>query len=219
MAKWSRNELRRIEAVEELELASLRRDGPLANPVTIWVVRVGDDLYVRSWKGHDGAWFRATQVRHEGHIKAGDVDRDVTVLREADGDINDQIDTAYRASTAATAAATLTPWWPLGREPRRSSWCRATGGSAEHEHLIDGWCSLVHHGVIWLHGQTREIRSAKRVDSDRDRQARAHAGQGPEDERQSCARRSDRSRPRVQGRREGAILCAREATHGIPGRC
>jgi hypothetical protein len=33
------------------------------------VAVVGDDLYVRSYRGRGGAWFRGTQVRHEGHIK------------------------------------------------------------------------------------------------------------------------------------------------------
>ena len=61
MATWTKDELQKIGASEELELASLRRDGMLTNAVTIWVVRVVDDLYVRSWKGDDGAWFRATQ--------------------------------------------------------------------------------------------------------------------------------------------------------------
>ena len=41
-------ELSRIEAADELQLASVRRDSALLNPVTIWVVRVGDDVYVRS---------------------------------------------------------------------------------------------------------------------------------------------------------------------------
>src|SRR5919197_4624457 len=96
MTAWTRDELGKIEAAEELELASVRRDGTLRNPVTIWVVRVGDDLYVRSWKGRTGSWFSASQVRHEGHIQAGGVDKDVTFLAEADVDINDQIDAAYR---------------------------------------------------------------------------------------------------------------------------
>lgn len=45
--------------------------------MTIWVVRHGDDLYVRSYRGRSGSWFRGTQVRHEGHIQAGGVDKDV----------------------------------------------------------------------------------------------------------------------------------------------
>jgi hypothetical protein len=74
---------------------SLRRDGTLRNPVTIWVVRHDDDLYVRSAYGRESAWFRGTQACHEGHIQAGGVDKDVTFV-DADQDINDQIDAAYR---------------------------------------------------------------------------------------------------------------------------
>jgi hypothetical protein len=92
----TRDELAKISAAEELELAPVRRDETLGNPVTIWVVRVGDDLYVRSWKGDAGAWFRATQVRHAGHIEAGGVGKDVTFVAETDVDVNDRIDAAYR---------------------------------------------------------------------------------------------------------------------------
>jgi hypothetical protein len=85
-----------VEAAEELELASIRRDGTVGSPVTIWVVGVGDNLYVRSWKGREGAWFRATQTRHEGHINAGGVGKDVSFVAETVADINDRIDAAYR---------------------------------------------------------------------------------------------------------------------------
>jgi hypothetical protein len=57
---------------------------------------VGDDLYVRSRKGRTSRWFRATQVRHAGHVKAGGVGKDVTFVAEGDDDVNDQIDAAYR---------------------------------------------------------------------------------------------------------------------------
>jgi hypothetical protein len=58
-AAWTAEELARIGAAEELEIAPRRRDGTLRRAVPIWVVRVGDDLYVRSWRGSHGAWFRA----------------------------------------------------------------------------------------------------------------------------------------------------------------
>ncbi|HEX9925760.1 MAG TPA: DUF2255 family protein, partial [Anaerolineae bacterium] len=67
----------------------------LRKPVIIWVVRVGDDLYVRSVYGRTSAWFRGVQTRHEGHIRAGGVDKDVTFVEEADPAVNDQIDAAY----------------------------------------------------------------------------------------------------------------------------
>jgi hypothetical protein len=93
MTAWTNDELTSIGTAEELQIASTRPDGTLRNPRTIWVVRVGDDLYVRSMYGRGGGWFPGTQVRHQGHIRAGGVDRDVTV---ADADLNDQIDAAYR---------------------------------------------------------------------------------------------------------------------------
>jgi hypothetical protein len=95
MSKWTDNELSRIGAAEELEIASPRRDGTLRNPVTIWVVRHGDDLYVRSVNGRTSSWFRSAQARHEAHIEAGGVENDV-LLVETD-DLNDEIDAAYRA--------------------------------------------------------------------------------------------------------------------------
>ena len=95
MTTWTNDELTKIGAAEELEIAPLRRDGTPRNPVTIWVVRHGDNLYVRSVNGRTGAWFRGTQVRHEGHIQAGGVEKDVTFV-DAGPDIHDQIDGAYR---------------------------------------------------------------------------------------------------------------------------
>ena len=96
MTGWTIDELTKIEAADELEIASIRRDGTLRNLVTIWVVRLGDDLYVRSVNGRTGAWFRGTQVRHEGRIGAGGVEKDVTFV-DADDGINDQIEDAYRS--------------------------------------------------------------------------------------------------------------------------
>ena len=96
MAQWTDAELDRIDAAEELELASARRDGTLRNPVTIWVVRVGDDLYVRAVRGRAG-WFRGTQTRHEGHISVGGIEKDVTFAVETDPAIHRRIGDAYRA--------------------------------------------------------------------------------------------------------------------------
>lgn len=95
MTAWTSDELDKIGAAEELELASLRRDGTLRKPVTVWVVRRGDDLYVRAYKGRTAAWFRGTQDRREGRIRADGVEKDVT-FADADRDIDDQLDAAYR---------------------------------------------------------------------------------------------------------------------------
>jgi hypothetical protein len=97
MTTWTNDELKKIGTAEELQIASLRADGTLRKPVIIWVVRLGDDLYVRSVNGRTSAWFRGVQTRHEGHIRAGGVEKDVTFVEELSSNINDQIDAAYAA--------------------------------------------------------------------------------------------------------------------------
>lgn len=97
MSTWSNDELSKIGNVEELQIAGLRENGILRKPVIIWVVRVGDDLYVRSAHGRNSAWFRGVLVRHKGRIWAGGVEKDTAFLEETDPGINDQIDAAYLA--------------------------------------------------------------------------------------------------------------------------
>ena len=111
---WTSDELTKIETAEELEIASLRGDGTLRKPRTIWVVRVGDDLYVRSVNGRGSDWFRGVITRHEGHIEAGGVSKDVTFMEvDVDDPINTQIDDVYRAKyrrySASIINTTLTP--------------------------------------------------------------------------------------------------------------
>jgi hypothetical protein len=97
MTTWTSDELKKVGTAEELQIASLRRDGTLRKPVIIWVVRVGDDLYVRSVNGRTSAWFRGVASCHAGQIRAGGVVKDVTFVEEPDPVINEQIDAAYRA--------------------------------------------------------------------------------------------------------------------------
>jgi hypothetical protein len=107
MNPWTSTELDKIGSAEELQIASLRRDDTLRKPVTIWVVRLGDDLYVRSVNGRTSAWFRGVQTRHEGHIRAGGVEKDVTIVEEPDSHINEQIDAAYATKYRHYAASII----------------------------------------------------------------------------------------------------------------
>jgi hypothetical protein len=101
---WTSDELDKIAAADELQVASIRRDGRLRNPVTIWVVRLGADLYVRSVYGRTSGWFRGTRDQHEGHIRAADIEKNVTFV-DADSDISEQIDAAYRTKYRRYAAS------------------------------------------------------------------------------------------------------------------
>lgn len=96
MSAWTNEELETVGRSDELNLCSLRTDGSLRDPVTMWVVRVGDDLYVRAVKGRGGPWFRGTQIRHAGRIRCGGVEKDVAFADETDAGVNEKIDAAYR---------------------------------------------------------------------------------------------------------------------------
>ena len=98
--------------------------------MTIWVVRHGDDLYVRSVNGRTAAWFRATQERHEGHIEAGGVEKDVTFVDvDTADDVDDQIDAAYRGKYRRYAASIVnTTLQPAGAS-RDAQTCAPRAGS------------------------------------------------------------------------------------------
>jgi hypothetical protein len=98
MAGWTQNELDKIGAAEELQLITFKKGGTPQPPVVIWVVRVGDNLYIRSWRGRSGVWFQQIQGRPEGRIEAGGVTKDVR-LEDASSDevLNNEIDLAYQS--------------------------------------------------------------------------------------------------------------------------
>jgi hypothetical protein len=93
---WSPEELNSIAATGEIEIAPRRLDGTFGRATTIWIVRVGDDVYVRSYRGRDGSWYRSVRRTHEGRLRAGRVERDVTVDEDHGAD-RAAIDDAYRA--------------------------------------------------------------------------------------------------------------------------
>ena len=66
MTTWTSDELDKIAAEEELQIASIQRDGMMRKPMPIWIVRHGDHLYVRSVNGRTFTWFLGTQCRHHG---------------------------------------------------------------------------------------------------------------------------------------------------------
>jgi hypothetical protein len=108
MSDWTAEELDTIGAAAELRIAALRPDGSLRPYTTIWAVRVGDGLYVRSYRGREGAWFRSVLRRAEGRIQAGGLTRNVTFTVAADSD-QAAIDQAYRSKYARYGASYVDP--------------------------------------------------------------------------------------------------------------
>jgi hypothetical protein len=106
MSRWTSDQLEKIGRAEELEIASIRRDGTLRNRVRVWVVRHGDRLYVRSVGGRNGSWFRGAQETHQGRVRAGGVEKDVT-FGDADRAVYGDVDAAYRAKYLRYAGSIL----------------------------------------------------------------------------------------------------------------
>jgi len=91
MTAWTSNELNKT----------------LRKPTTIWVVRVSNDLYIRSVNGRGSAWFRGVQTRHEGHFRAGGVEKAVSFVEESDSEINEQVNAAYATKYGRYAASII----------------------------------------------------------------------------------------------------------------
>ncbi|MCK9932478.1 DUF2255 family protein [Frankia sp. Mgl5] len=99
MTPWTDQELDRVGRASELRVAGRRPDGTLRGLVTIWSVRVGDSIYVRSVYGPESAWFRGTRTLGEGRIEVGGITKDVTFA--LDPTLDDKVNAAYRAKYGA----------------------------------------------------------------------------------------------------------------------
>ena len=75
--------------------------------MTVWLVRAGDDLYVRSAvKGRDAAWYRGVLETHRGRIWGGGMEIDVDFVT-AGPKVNDEVDAAYRSKYRRYAGPVL----------------------------------------------------------------------------------------------------------------
>jgi hypothetical protein len=102
MAIWNPSDMTSIGAADELAIATVRADGTLGPYTTIWVVCVSDDIYVRSYRGRTGAWFRRAEQTRQGRIRTRGIERDVTFEPVSDAE-QVAIDHAYRHKYARYA--------------------------------------------------------------------------------------------------------------------
>ena len=95
---WTEEEVRRIGDATELQVATERPDGTLRPYVTIWGVRSGDSIYIRSAHGPENGWFRHAAASGAGRIRAGGTERDVYFAQLDSSDpAQGHIDAAYHA--------------------------------------------------------------------------------------------------------------------------
>lgn len=115
MTTWTTDELD-IEAADELEMAPLRRDSTPRGLVPIWVVRDGDNLYVRSYRGRGGSWYRAARANGADGLVA--VGFEVRTTARPAGRATAPA-TRRRHTTGTDPGSRLPPPWWSGRAPRR----------------------------------------------------------------------------------------------------
>ena len=95
---WTPDQLRAIEGAHELEITTERPDGTLRRWVPIWVVRVGADVYVRTWELRDTGWFgHAVRIDH-ARVRVPGLEAEVVVEKvgAADTALRAAVDAAYR---------------------------------------------------------------------------------------------------------------------------
>lgn len=107
MSTWTSGELDVIGDATELHISTRRPDGTLRQPVPIWVVRVGDGVYVRSYKGTGGAWFQHASRQGIAHVSVAGLDRDVT-SEPADTSLRGAVNAAYQAKYASYGRSYVT---------------------------------------------------------------------------------------------------------------
>ncbi len=107
LTAWTDEELAAIAGANELTAAPLRNDGTVQSPRIVWVVRQGDDVYIRSVNGGEGAWFRGVQAHHAGHISAGGLEVDVS-FEDADHDLDDANEECRRKYVRSSAVEHIT---------------------------------------------------------------------------------------------------------------
>src|SRR4051794_24228468 len=95
MSGWSDADTRRFGAADEVQITTLKSDGSPRRYVPIWIVQVDDGLYVRSWRGHEGAWFRHARRELEGRLRLGGDERAVR-FEVPEESVQAGIDDAYR---------------------------------------------------------------------------------------------------------------------------
>ncbi|MEN2767603.1 DUF2255 family protein [Ornithinibacillus xuwenensis] len=96
MSKWSKEELGKIKAADDLHISPFREDGITnGTPTWIWSVVVEDDLYVRAYNGQSSSWYNAALQQKAGRITIAGLTKEVA-FEPANDSINETIDNAYR---------------------------------------------------------------------------------------------------------------------------
>ena len=126
MGNWTNEALDRLGAADEIDIDPAPADDTPRRPTTIWIVRVDGCLYVRSYRGPSGGWYRTAVRMRRGRVSVGSIEYGIKLESATDVD-RSAVDAAYRAKygrssyvdamVADAAAATTLRLTPRIRPP------------------------------------------------------------------------------------------------------
>jgi len=95
---WTAEQLAHVDAARELEIAVRRVDGTLRPWTPIWLVRVSDDVYVRTWYRRETGWFGTALRTKRARVRVPGVEVDVLIEHIGDTrpELRADVDAAYR---------------------------------------------------------------------------------------------------------------------------
>jgi len=105
-AGWKPETLSEIAGQEEIHIGSERESGGYNRWTPIWIVRVDDDLYIRSGFGTNGRWYR-NAVKSQAYIKASGALYKVDLVPQFDPVAIAAVDKAYRQKYATDPSLPL----------------------------------------------------------------------------------------------------------------
>jgi hypothetical protein len=108
-SRWTPQQLESIGASTELVISVRDEHGRFRRPTPIWVVCVGEGVYVRTWYRRSDGWFGHAVQSHRARIQVAGVDAEVAVvdISETHPERRADIDETYRTKYARYGRSTV----------------------------------------------------------------------------------------------------------------
>ncbi|GAA4703370.1 DUF2255 family protein [Phytohabitans rumicis] len=101
---WDAQTFDELAAVRDLDIV-VPAPGHDTIRTPIWVVPLGEHLYVRSWKGQEGRWYRRARRHGSGAVVTSGGERGVRFVPVTDAALDAAIDREYLAKYGDTSPA------------------------------------------------------------------------------------------------------------------
>ncbi len=106
---WTADQLDQIGEAEELHIAVNRADGTPQPELPIWVVRVDQQVYVRTWYRRNTGWFGHALTSRQAWIRAPGLEIPVVIddVHDHEPELRAHVDAAYAEKYRRYGAPTV----------------------------------------------------------------------------------------------------------------